>query len=109
MLSVKKGEEVKNTKVYRVRVLRSIIRVRVVGIKRVFSIEKLHMMSRDGAGHREKVVVVPMSCSLVIRVVPVVEVLTRIQVGAMVDNHLLRSQVVLLKSLKSKVCQKVKS
>ena len=63
------------------------------------------MMSRDGAEHREKVVVVPMSCSLVIRAVPVVGVLMRIQVGVMVDNHLHRNQVALLK--KSKVSQKV--
>ena len=67
------------------------------------------MMSRDGAEHREKVVVVPMSCSLVIREVPVVGVLMRIQVDEMVDNHLHHNQVVLLKSFNLKVSQKFKS
>lgn len=51
------------------------------------------MMSRGGVGHREKVVVVPRSYCLVIRVVPVVVDLMMIQVGVMADNHLHHNQV----------------
>ena len=57
------------------------------------------MMSRGGVGHREKVVVVPTSYCLVIRVVPVVVDLMMIQGGVMADNHLHHNQVELLKKL----------